>query len=224
MKTLKIIIVLLLLVFYGCSGEDKNKTDFDVVDSNVTIWRESTGEYSIVLAFEVSNLSVGSVFFKESDFDIVDENGNIIETMKAVSAYPPVIKPKEMAVYYEVKKSNNISNADIELSAIPHINTSEADKSKDSGDYLAIVDTNIGGSSHSAGIVKNISYKTEYNNVHIAVITRNSSNEVISVMTAELGLMKPGEQKNYIAKDRLEQRDISLSIASNCQYIIYIDP
>lgn len=222
MKKLTIIIVVALLITCnGCSLGTDNKPNFDVVGSNVTIWEDSTGEYSIILAFEVSNLINKSLYFKESDFDIVDENGNLVETMKLVSAYPSVVEPKKTAVYYDAKISDKISDTSIKLKAIPHI---EAEKSKVKKANLHITGATTGGSSCASGIVVNGSSMTEYNNVHIAIISRKTNNEVVSVMTATIDSIKPDEQINFEVRDRLKERELGPNVVTKYQNFAYIDP
>ena len=220
MKKLTIIIVVALLItFSGCSEGSDNKPNFDVVSNNVTIWEDSTGEYSIVLAFEVSNLINDPLYFKESDFDIVDENGKLIDTMKSVSAYPPIVNPDETAVYYDARISDKISDTNIRLKAIPHI---ESEKSHVNLNGLIMTDSRVGGSLYSTGTVKNDSFQ-EYKNVHIAIISRKANKEVVSVMTATIDSIKPHEQIEFKAKDFLKQRDLG-SDTPRYQSFVYLDP
>ena len=72
--------------------------------------------------------------------------------------------------------------------------------------------------------IKNSSSKTEYKNVHIAVISRKSNNEVVSVMTATIDSIKPGVEKEFEAKDCLQKRHISANIVTTYQNYVYIDP
>ena len=225
MKRFTIIIVAaLLIIMSGCSGESDNTSSFDVVSNNVTIWEASTGEYYIILAVESTNVSNKPLHFKASDFDIVDEDGNLIDTMEAVSAYPSTVIPDETVVYYDAKVSDKISDVDMKLSAVPHI---EIEKSKVTGNQLkqlGITGATTGGSLYASGSVVNMSSKNEYNNVHIAIIGRTSNNQVVSVMTATIDSIKPREEVEFKAEDCLKKRSLGPDIVTNYQHFAYIDP
>jgi len=222
MKKFTILIcITLLIVFSGCSGCSDNEPNFDVVSNNVTIWEDSTGGYSIILALEVSNLINAPLHFKESDFDIVDETGTVIETMNSVSAYPPVVKRSEVAVYYDAKTSDRISDANVKLKAIPHI---ETEKSKIKGEAVGTTGATTGGSLYADVLVHNASSRNEYNNVHIAVISRKSNNEVVSVMTGTIDSIKPREELEIRVEDRLKQRNLGADIVTKYQLFSYLDP
>jgi|WetSurMetagenome_2_1015567.scaffolds.fasta_scaffold118915_1 hypothetical protein len=222
MKKLIIIIVLALLItLSGCSEGSDNQPDFDAVSSNVTIWEDSTGEKYIILAVEVSNSINKPLYFKESDFDIVDEEGELIDTMKSVSAYPSVVDPDKTAVYYDAKISDKISDTNIRLKAVPHI---ESEKSRVKQANLSIKGVTVGGSKYAFGIVQNNSSQMEYNNVHIAIISRKENDEVVSVMTTTINSIKPREQVEFIVKDCLTQRDLGPDIVTNYQNFVYITP
>lgn len=220
-KVTIIIIVALLITFSGCSESSSNKPDFDVASNNVTIWEDSTGEDYIILAFEVSNLANDPLYFKESDFDIVDENGTLIETMKSVCAYPSVVGSDDTAVFYDAKASDKIPDTSIKLIATPHI---EAEKTNAKRKELFITGTTVGGSLYATGIVKNSSSKTEYNDVHIAIVSRNQSNEVVSAMTTTIESIKPGEKIEFRAEDCLKKRDLGPDIVTKYQNFVYLDP
>lgn len=214
-----LIIATLLIAFCGCSEGVDNKPDFGVVSSNVTIWEDSEGEYNIILAFEVSNLINAPLYFKESDFDIVDGNGNLIDTIQSVSAYPPVVDPEKTAVYYEAKISDKISDANIKLKAVPHI---QAEKSKVKREELFIKGITGWHGKNAIGIVENSSSRTEYDNVHVAIISRTQSNEVVSIMTATIDLIKPGETIEFEAKDLITR--INQGIVTTQQNFVYVTP
>jgi|GEM_PF-4905855 len=226
MNKLTIIIAIALLVaFGGCSKRPENETNneiyFDVVNSNVRIWEDAAGKYNIILAYEVSNLINKPLYFKESDFDIVDENGNLIDTMKSVSAYPPIINSDETAVYYDAKISDKISDANIKLKAIPHI---KVEKSKIKRKEVGINGITGWRNRNAIGIIENRTSRTEYNNVQIAIISRTQSNEVVSVLTAKVDSIKPGEQIEFEAEDRLKQEhlgpDIVVTKHQNFAYVL----
>jgi len=182
---------------------------------------DSTGEDYIILAFEVSNSLNKPLYLKASDFDIVDENDELIDTMKLVNAYPQIIEPGNVAVYYDVKTSDKISDTNIKLKAIPHI---ESEKSHAKQYKLFITGVRTGGSSYAMVTVKNSSSRTEYSNVHIAVIAKKSNNEVVSVMTTTIDSIKPGAEMEYKVKDRLQQRELGSNIVTDFYNFVYIDP
>lgn len=222
MKKLTIAIVTtLLIILSGCSNETNNKPIFGVVGSNVTIREDPTGAKNIVLIFEVSNLRKSSLYFKESNFDIVNENGKLIDTIQSVSAYPPIINPDETAVYYGAKVSNNISDTNIKLTAIPHI---EVEKSKNKRKDLGINGVTGDGKGFITGLIENTSSKTEYKNVHVAIIRRTQNNEADSVVTATIDSLKPSEQIEFRAEDIVEgislDSDIMVTTLQNFAYIL----
>jgi len=244
MKKLVIILIAAILVsFNGCSQAANNQPDsggarnnvtveghpeeindqpdFEVVSNNVTVWEDYTEDYFIILAFEVSNLSNAPLHFKESDFNIVDEYGNLVSTMRSVSAYPPVVTPGSIAVYYHAKRSDVILDENISLIAIPHI---EAERWSFRGNQLGIIDSRMGGSAFFTGVVENFSSRTTYNNVHIAVITRTSNNEVVSVMTATIDSIKPREQIEFKAEDIIWQRCLGPNFITIYQSFAYVAP
>jgi len=141
--------------------------------------------------------------------------------MKSVSAYPPVVEPDEIAVYYDVITCDKTLDANTNLKAIPHI---EAEITDDNFNKLYITGVTCGGSKYAGVIVKNSSSKTVYNNVHIAIISRTQSNDVVSVMTAIIDSIKPGEEKEIQAEDRLIERDLDSYIVTGFSYFAYLEP
>lgn len=218
-KLLAIIAVALLITLSGCTEAFDEKSNFEVVDNNVTIWEDSTGEYNIVLAFEVSNLINAPLNFKESNFDIIDDNGSLIDTMQSVSAYPPVVNPDKTAVYFDVKISDRITDSNIKLKAIPHI---ETEKSNVKQANLSMKGITGWRGENAIGIVRNNSSRIEYNNVHIAIISRTQSNEVVSVMTATIDSIKPGEHVEFEAEDPLKHRKLGSDMVTTFQNFAYI--
>ena len=219
-KSFLLLSIVLLIMFSGCTKETEDALNFDIISSNVTIWEDSTGEKSFILAFEVSNSSNKPLYFKKSDFDIVDENGVLIETMKLVNAYPPIIKD-ETAVYYDVKTSDKITGENIGLKAVPHI---EFEKSENESKDFAIVKTANGGSFRGTGAVKNLSSRITHDNVHVATVTRKENDEVVSVMTAEIESIKPQEEIDFVVSDRLKGRDVGPNIVAKYDSFAYVDP
>ncbi len=225
MKRLTILIsAALLILFSGCSGESNNTPDFNVVSNNVTIWEASTDEYYIILAVESTNLSNKPLHFKASDFDIMDEDGNLIDTMKAVNAYPSTVIPDETGVYYDAKVSDKISGVDMKLSAVPHIEIEKSQLTNNQLKQLGITGATTGGSLYASGTVVNMSSRNEYNNVHIAIIGRTSDNKVVSVMTATIDSIKPREEIKFEAEDCLKQRSLGPDVVTKYQNFAYILP
>ncbi len=219
MKKLTIIIIgtVLLITFCGCSGGSDNKPSFNVVSSDVVLVKNDIGEYSFLLTCEVSNLTNGSLHFKESNFDIVDGSGNLIDTMQSVSAYPPIVDSKKTAVYYDTKIYDKILDANIELKAIPHI---ETEKSKVK---LTTLPTPGGGMDRV--FVENPSNsKKEYENVQVAVICRNPTNRVTGVLTAKINSIKPGEEVEVRPEGRLIEKYLDPSGGSRCSFFAYLEP
>ena len=216
-----LIIVALLIILNGCSNTTGNKPDFDVVGSNVTIWEDPEGAKNIVLAYEVSNLKRSSLHFKESDFDIVDENGKLIDTIQSVNAYPPIINRDETAVYYGAKVSDKITDTNIKLKAIPHI---QAERTKDKRIELGINGTTGGGKGFITGIIQNPSLKKEYKNINIALVRRTQNKEAVSVMTATIGSLKPREIFEFRAEDVVKGRnlgpDATVIMFQNFAYVL----
>jgi hypothetical protein len=225
MKRLTILIaVALLITFSGCSGESDHKPSFDVASNNVTIWKDGTGEYYIILAVEFTNLSNKPLHFKASDFDIVDESGNLIDTIKAVNAYPSTVSPDETAVYYDAKASDKITDINMKLNAIPHIETEKSKLTHNQLKQLGLTGAATGGSAYATAFVINMSSQVEYNNVHVAIISRTSDNKVVSVMTATIDSIKPGEEIEIKVEDRLKQRSLGPDIITTYQHFAYLDP
>ncbi|OQB13728.1 MAG: hypothetical protein BWY15_01576 [Firmicutes bacterium ADurb.Bin193] len=218
MKKLTIIIVTVLLItFCGCSGGSDNKPNFDVVSSDVVLVKNDTGEYSFLLACEVSNLTNGSLYFKESDFDIVDENDNLIDTMQLVSAYPPIVDSKKTAVYYDTKISDKILDANMELKAIPHI---ETEKSK-----VKLTTLPTPGGGMDGVFVKNpANSRKEYENVQVAVICKNPNSNVTGVLTAKINSIKPGEEVEVRPEGRLIEKNLDPRGGSRCSFFAYLEP
>ena len=222
MKKLTIVTILaLLMIFSSCSNETNSKDNFEIISSNVTIVEDSPNVYTIILASEVSNSTKKPLHFIESNFDIVDENGTLIETMELVNAYPPVVKTGKIAVYYGAVVSNKISDTTTKLEAIPHI---ESKKSKLEGEALGIMGATTGASSFASGIVQNASSRTTYNNVHIAVISRKTDGEVVSVMTTTVDSVKPREEIPFEVRDLVGERDLGANEPSGYSLLAYIDP
>ena len=225
MKRLTILIAIALLItFSGCSASTDNKPSFDVASDNVTIWKDTTGEYYIILAVESTNLSNKPLHFKSSDFDIVDEAGDLIDTIKAVNAYPSTVSPNETAVYYDAKASDKITDINMKLSAVPHIETEKSKLTGNQRKQLGLTGAATGGSAYATAFVVNMSTRVEYNNVHVAIISRTSDNKVVSVMTTIIDSIKPGEEIEVEVEDCLKQRSLGPDIVTKYQNFAYIDP
>lgn len=223
MKKLTILIVASLLsVLSSCTNNSNGKLNFDIVSSNVTVLEDATGGYSIKLIVEVSNINNKQIYLKASDFDIIDEDGTLIDTMKSVSAYPSLIDTNETAVYYDTKVSDKISDSNIKLKAIPHI---EYEKLKVKQKDISIKGISGWRGENAIGIIRNLSSRTEYKNVQIVIVGRTQSNEVVSVLTAKIDLIKPREYIEFEAEERLIQGNLgSATIATKYQNFAYIDP
>lgn len=210
------------LLVSGCNTADStDKKNFDIVSNNVTVWEDPvSGGCSMILAVEVRNTARKPMEFQVSNFEIMDENGTVIDTMESVHAYPPVVESGETAVYYEVKTVHKTDATAIEREAVPQIRSeiSNADTAR-----LSIKGMTTGGSQYANGVVENRSSHMTYQNVHIAVISRNNDNEVISVMTTVIDAIKPQECVDFQAKDRLENRHIGPDIATNYQGYAYVE-
>ena len=220
-KVITFTAITLLILFGGCSGSSNNKPNYDVVSNNVTMWQDTTGERYIILALEVTNITHSSLHFKDSDFDIVDGNGNIIDNLKSISAYPSVVGPNETVVYYGAKISDKINDKNNQLKAVQHI---ESEKSHNNINALCINGITGGGNTFVTGIVKNGSSRTGYNNVKIAVVARTQSNKVVSVMKTTINSIKPHQEIEFKAEDYLIQRDLGSDIVTTYQNFAYIDP
>jgi hypothetical protein len=220
-----VIIATLMIMFCACSKTNESEINFDLVDSHISIWKDSADKYYIVLAYEISNSGDTPLYFKESDFDIVDENGTLIEVLKSVSAYPPVVASEWTSVYYEAKVSDKIADVNIKLKVIPHI---EAEKTHIKKNSIFMVESNMWGGSHATGIIENKSHWRKYKDVRIAIISRKLNDEIVSVMTASIDLIKAGERVEFMAEDRLKERfldpNLSQSEVTGHFKFIYIDP
>ena len=222
MKKVSIIIIITLFtkLLCGCSESPNNTAVFNVVGNNVTIWEDSAGAKSIVLVSEVSNLTNNSLYFKESDFDIVDQNGNFIDTIQSVNAYPPIINPDETAVYYGAKVSEKITDPNLKLTAIPHI---VAEKAKDKRKEIGINGITGDGNGFLTGIITNPSSKIDYKNIQIAIICRTQNNEAVSVMATEIDTLKPREQMEFKVVDTIGREldsNITISTLQNFAYVL----
>jgi len=216
-KSTIIIIIALLIIFSGCSEVSDNKPNFDVVSSDVVVLKNDTGEYSFLLACEVSNLTNGSLHFKESYFDIVDESGNLIDTIHSVKAYPPIVNAEKTAVYYNTKTSDKILDSNMELKAIPHI---ETEKTKDK---LTTLLTPGGGMDKVlVGVPSNS--KKEYTDVQVAVICRNPNNKVTGVLTAKISSIKPGKEVEVRPEGHLIEKYLDPSGSGGCSLFAYLEP
>ncbi|MEA4895125.1 MAG: hypothetical protein VB064_07665 [Oscillospiraceae bacterium] len=158
---------------------------------------------------------------KSLDFDVVDENGKLIDTMKLVSAYPSVVEPNKTAVYYQTKKSEQIFNANVSLKAIPFI---KPERYKNKQDKLFVVGIGTSGSKHAEATIRNGSNWKVYDNVQVAVIGRKQDNEIVCVMTGTIDSIKPDEKIEIQVNDSLQLRDIGPDIVTTYQTLAYINP
>ena len=210
------IVTALLITLCGCSGNvDNNKPNFDVVGSNVAVVGDETG-YSILLAFEVSNSTNSPLYLKKSDFDIVDENGTVIDTIRSVSAYPPIIEPKKTSVYYGEKVSDKISDVSVNVKAIPHI------KSEKTNTKLTTLPTP--GSGMNGVFVRNSHKNKEYENVQVVIICRNQNDKITGVLTTRIDSIKPGEEIEAIPEGRLIEKDLDPMGGGKRSFFAYIEP
>ena len=222
MKILIVLILTILLITHsGCTGDSAVEDSFDILNSNVTIWRDRTGEHYIILAFEVSNISNSPLHFKRSDFDIIDEYGRVIHTMRSVNAYPPIVIPGSTAVYYDVIRSDIIAETNVNLEVIPHI---EAERSTFREIQLGIVAAGGGGNTYYVGTLENFSFHRTYYDVNVVVISRTQSNEIITVKTTVITSIEPRQQVEFKAEDVLIQRLLGRITITQNQFFIYVDP
>lgn len=154
---------------------------YEEVSSNITLWKNSIGTIWGGLAYEIKNTGSAPLYLSSKDFDIEDSNGKLIKVMKMVTAYPQIILPGENAVYYDATTLDNVTDANMTLSVVPHINPVVA---KVEQYYYPISDVEIQNGSlgiQAIGRVENNTDKEE-KLLRIAVICRDESNKVLTVM------------------------------------------
>lgn len=222
-KLIIITVVVLLISLSACSGESYNISSFSITSSDVTIYEASTDEYYIILAVEFANKSNEILRFKESDFDIVDEDGKLIDTMYSVCAYPSTVAPNKTGVYYCAKLSNNTSDLDMKLTAIPHIEVDYSTLTNNQLNQFTVTGATIGGNSYCFGTIRNKSSRYEYHNVCVALIGRTLENKVISVMTSRIETIRPFQTVEFRAEAYLKQRIFDPDIKINYNFFVYID-
>ncbi|MDP4118446.1 MAG: hypothetical protein Q8873_04570 [Bacillota bacterium] len=210
-----IIIAVLMITFSGCSQATDNNPQFSVKSSTAEIWEGDAGEYGITLFFEVANTSKYPLYLKPSDFDIFDKNNNLIDVIERVNAYPPIIKPGEIAVYSESKTSKKTLDASMGLKVMPKI------KPERSNIKLTTLTTPGGGMD--VVIVENHTYK-EYENVQVAVVCRNRNNKITGVLKTKIDSIKPGESVEAETKGRLITKDLDPDGGGKTQFFAYIEP
>lgn len=214
-----LMITVLLILLSGCSEGSNNAPGFEAASNNVTIWEApSGGKYCIKLFFEVVNTGKERLHLAASDFDIVDENGKLIDVMKQVTAYPPMIESGETAVY-SMYNYTSISDINMVLKAIPHI---KAEESKLKLKTLPMYVESL-GNSYAWGVVENNKHD-EYKNIQIAIICRRiESNEVIGVLTTKIDSIKSGGTVEFEAQEPLIQGNWYSNEVME-QHFAYLEP
>ncbi len=215
--------VVLLISLSACSGESCKITNFNIISSDVTIFEASNDEYYTILAVEFANTSNEILCFKSSDFDIINEDGKLIDTMYSVCAYPSTVAPNERGVYYCAKLSNYTSDLDMKLTAIPHIEVDYSNLTNKQLNQFTITGATIGGNSYCFGTIRNISSRYEYHNVCVVLIGRTIENKVISVMSSRIETIRPFQTVEFMAEAYLKQRIFDPDIKIYYNFYVYID-
>ena len=155
---------------------------FEVIDSNITLWKDSGDTIWGKLIVEVKNTSKAVVHLKADDFDLADQSGKIAETMQMVSVYPEIIQPGETAVYYSQTEMKKISDENLHLKIIDHITPVE---SKNQQVLFPVTDVKLtdikdGGIKATGKIENNTTEEQDF--VYAAVICRDSKGKALTVL------------------------------------------
>ena len=81
--------------------ENANKVDYEVGEGFAEVWTDSINSKWIRIAVPVKNTGNVNLYLSSSSFDVENKDGEIVDTIDYVSAYPQVLKPGETAYYYE---------------------------------------------------------------------------------------------------------------------------
>lgn len=150
-KKKRLIIVAIVLVFVigiialgssGSSGDSKNigddaskntktvtedkkeEADYEVGDGFTEVWTDSISTKWIRIAVPVKNTGSVNLYVSDASFDVENKDGEIVDTVDYVSAYPQIIKPGETAYYYEETTYDGKDTKDLKV--IPDIDVEKA--------------------------------------------------------------------------------------------------
>ena len=213
-----LIVIFVLLCSVSCSSTypliepDCSSThtlfepDNYVVCNSIVVWRDDSGNFCIKMFYEITNLSKTNQCYFPSDFDILDENDNLIYTFTSTNAYPPIIGYNETTVYanYGHIEPSRLSFEDNSLRVIPHI---EYENTTANLEEFAVTAISVFGSSAMVTVENYHIRKDGYRDVQVVVIFREtSSNQVVSVLVSAIDLLYPADIKTVKLKEPLEQR------------------
>lgn len=155
---------------------NKNNYSYEIIDTHHNIANSSIGTLWIECYSLVKNTGNTNIYLSQGKFDIENKNGHLVETINYVSAYPSVLTPGEVGVYYHYTTFDK-GNIETEYQIVPHVDVKRA---KVPLVRFPVVDVSVKedqfGSIDVVGRIKNTSDSKQESIVYAILLYDNNGN------------------------------------------------
>ena len=83
------------------TAEPLKGAHWEKVSSGAKVWKNSIGTQWVHAWYVIKNTGDVPLYLESASMDIEDKDGELLQTLRSVSAYPQVLKPGEVGVYDE---------------------------------------------------------------------------------------------------------------------------
>ena len=195
---------------------EKSDPGFDIISNNVSLWKSGSYVYAQV-AVEVKNTGNVPLYLGSSDFDLEDEAGELVDVMTYVEAYPPIIMPGEIALYFNQTSSDKIANENMALTAIHHIKPEKAknDQVLLPVTEIKIMDQKYGGMTATARVENTSGEDQSY--VYVSVLCKDADGNIITVLRNTTSDISAGEKSGIELRDYYSNSTITADSVINVE-------
>lgn len=203
-----IAIIVAVIVWRACyTGTDKDANEnasfealtddisYEIVDNNIVFGKNSIGTTWIQCYTIVKNTGNTNLYLDSSKYDIETSSGELVDTIKYVSAYPQVIAPGETAVYYEEtvfegdlsKQHRLIPKLDIKKADVDLISLPVSDVKMTTNDY---------GYAKVVGRYENNTDEKQ-TSIRVSVAFYDQSGDLLAIDYTSVDGVSPGEKDSF---------------------------
>lgn len=173
-----------------------SKPEFTYVYITNRVGDNAVGQKSLQGIVMIQNTGNTNLYLGSSQFDVEDENGNIVAVENYINGYPQIIEPGEYGVYYESISSENLDMSKT-YTLVPHLNIYKCNSTPIRFDVSDITFTHEYSRIKALGKITNNTSQT-YDTCIVAVIMYDAEKRIIGICTT-VEEYKAGETKGFEA-------------------------
>ncbi|MBP3851012.1 MAG: hypothetical protein J6D36_00525 [Erysipelotrichaceae bacterium] len=203
------------------SSDKSGKAKWEVGKANVASWQDSIDSIWVQIIVPVENTGEGNLYLEDATMDLENKDGELVDSVTYVSAYPQIVKPGETAYYYEETILDTDELED--LTVVPHINVKEAtvDCVRYKTSDVKVKDKSYGGISVTGRVENNSEKDSDFTNVVILMYNKKGQ-MIASCYTILSDTLKSGEKIGFSMNSVAIPKDITAKDVDH--YDIYAYP